>query len=282
MSFIDATDATGPVGPRYAAAVIVPAFNAGRTIANTLESIARSIRRRRSLNDQPERFVISIVDDASADDTAVIVARFGHACNDFDVVLTRHALNTGRACARNHAATAVAADAFMFLDHDDEYLPEHVSVCLDALAAAPRTGFVKTRVMLSDPVHADWEPRINAGLTQNLCVRSHVHHLLGGFHEEPEVEIYGCDDVLYNRLLRRFLRGVDVPAATVKFNRWPGNSFDRQYQRKFSRPADQAEVTLTEIQKDVAARVADVAGRRMQLVAGRLKRLSAFARPAES
>ena len=278
MPFIDTTDATGTVGPRYTAAVIVPAFNASRTIANTLESIALSIRRRLSLANQPERFAISIVDDASADDTAGLIARFGLGCNDIDVVLTRHATNAGRACARNRAAAAVTTDAYLFLDHDDEYLQDHVTTCLEALAATPRADFVKTQAELSDPVHADWEPRINAGLTQNLCVRSHAHNLIGGFHEEREVEIYGCDDVLYNRLLRTFLLGVDASVFTVKFNRWPGNSFDRQYTRKFSRSADQAEVTLNEAQKDVAARVAEIAGRRMQLVAGRVARLTSLAR----
>ncbi|HQX82128.1 MAG TPA: glycosyltransferase, partial [Vicinamibacterales bacterium] len=77
MPFIDTPDATGSVGPRYDAVVVVPAFNAGRTITKTLESIAASIRRRQAISGRLERFAISVVDDASADDTAGLIARFG-------------------------------------------------------------------------------------------------------------------------------------------------------------------------------------------------------------
>lgn len=162
------------------------------------------------------------------------------------------------------------------MDHDDEYLPRHVSVCLGVLAAHPRADFVKTGVALSEPVHPDWEPRIAASLTRNLAVRAYGYRLAGGFHEEPEVEVFGNDDVLFNRTLRACCRGVEVVEKTVKFWRRPGNSFDRQMTAKFSRPATERVSTLSPRQLDVQDRVNDIHARRLQEVRGRITRIAAL------
>lgn len=261
---------------RYLAVVAVPTFNAAATIEATLASIAASIRSYRDTGGRG-RVAISVVDDASADPTPAIVSAFATGCGE-DFYLTVHPTNTGRARARNDAITAVDAECCLFLDHDDRYEPEHITVCLDALHRHDGADFVKTRAHLSDRVHSDWEPRIASSLTQNLCVRCRVHRLVGGFLEDPDVELYGCDDLLYNRLLRACCRGIDVPQATVTFMRRPGNSFDRQYERKFTRPAAQAEVTLSAAQQRVEKQVFELYDRRLAEVQVRIARLGALAR----
>lgn len=255
----------------YVAVIAVPAFNAASTIESTLASAAASVRAYRTTPGAGP-VAISVVDDASTDGTPDLVRAFGKRC-DQDVYLTVQPLNAGRACARNLAVTVVDAPICLFLDHDDRYEPTHVLRCLEALDRHPGADFVKTRVRLSHPVHPDWEPRIAASLTQNLCVRMRVHRLIGGFQEEPEVEAYGCDDQLYNRTLRACFIGVDVPAATVTFVRRPGNSFDRQYEPKFTRPASGAEVTLTPEQLRLQPMVRALHDRRLAEVHARLARI---------
>lgn len=272
---------TSPAGPAsasepYTAVVAVPAFNASATIEATLASIAESLRFYRTRRGT-SRAAISIVDDASTDATVEIITAFARTCID-DVYLVVNRVNRGRAWARNRALAAVHAHCCLFLDHDDEYLPEHIDVCLDALRRHPRADYVKTGVVLSDPVHSDWEPRIVASLTQNLCVWSRCHRLIGGFHEAPEVETYGCDDLLYNRTLRTCFRGLDLPQPTVKFRRRPGNSFDRQYERKFTRPEARSEITLSRAQQQVAGRVFELHDRRVDAVRARIGRLASVAR----
>ncbi|MBP7775754.1 MAG: glycosyltransferase [Acidobacteria bacterium] len=267
--------------PRYRAVVVVPTFNARHTIGQTLSSIADSIRHCASTRGGADRIAVSVVDDASTDDTASLVVAFART-SPFDVLLTALEQNHGRGHARNRAVAAAAADCYFFLDHDDEYLPSHITGCLDALDADPRADFVKTGVQLSDPVHPDWEPRIAASLTQNLCIRAYCHGLVGGFHEEPEVEVFGCDDILYNRSLRACCRGLDTPARTVTFSRRPGNSFDRQFERKFSRPASEAEVTLSPRQLEVRARVWEIHAQRLAEVNGRLRRIASTSRRASA
>lgn len=265
----------------YAAIIAVPAFNAAATIETTLASAVASVRAHGAMSGG-RSVAISVVDDASTDGTPELVRAFGERC-DQDVHLTVQPSNAGRARARNLALTVVDADCCLFLDHDDRYEPAHVTLCLEALDRHPGADFVKTRVRLSHPVHPDWEPRIAASLTQNLCVRMRVHRLIGGFQEEPEVEAYGCDDQLYNRTLRACFIGVDVPAATVTFVRRPGNSFDRQYERKFTRPESGAEVTLTPEQLRLQPMVRALHDRRLAEVHARLARiewLGRWLRPA--
>jgi len=257
--------------PVYTAVVAVPTFNAAATIADTLASIVASIACYRQ-SGGTGRVAISIVDDASTDQTAAIVADFARRCDD-DVFLTVQPLNGGRARARNLAVAAVDADCCLFLDHDDVYEPGHIQICLETLARRPAVDFVKTGVRLSDPVHPDWAPRIAASLTQNVCVRAHVHRLIGGFQEDPEVERYGCDDQLYNRTLRECFRGVDMPTPTVTFVRRPGNSFDRQYERKFNRPQATAEITLSPEQLRLQPRILELHDQRLAEVHARLARL---------
>jgi glycosyltransferase involved in cell wall biosynthesis len=262
---------------RYKAIVAVPAFNAMETIGPVLASIVQSIRYYGTRHETADRIAMSITDDASTDQTVSIVASFAQTV-EFDVYLTVNATNCGRGCSRNRALAVADAECYLFLDHDDEYLPEHIAVCLDALAHDRRADFVKTGVHLSNPVHADWEPRIAASLTQNLCVRAYCNNIVGGFHEEPEVETYGCDDVLYNRTLRACFRGIELPERTVKFLRRPGNSFDRQYERKFSRPTAAAQVTLSPLQQRVAPLVQAIHDRRLGEARTRMRQLAALTR----
>ena len=266
MPLIDPARGAAPL--RCAALVAVPTFQAAGTIEATLASVEASICFHRDTGSS-DIVVISVVDDASSDGTVGLVRAFAER-SQCVVLLAVQPSNRGRAVARNRAVAAADAGALLFLDHDDRFHPEHVHVCLDTLASHPHAGYVQTRVSLSDPVHPEWSRRIEASLTQNLCVRSRCHRLIGGFHEEPEVEAYGCDDVLYNRTLHALFHGVRIPRATVEFTRRPGNSLDRQYERKFSRPFDDSQPTITAAQRELADEVLALQERREAQVRRRL------------
>ncbi len=259
----------GPADPvRCTALVAIPTFEAARTIDATLASVEASIRLHRDVGSRDD-VVISVVDDASRDDTARRVRAFAER-SECLVLLAVQPANLGRAAARNRAVAAADADAILFLDHDDRYEPEHIHTCLEVLSHHPQADYVQTRVALADPVHGAWSRRIEASLTQNLCVRARCHRLIGGFHEEPAVEDYGCDDVLYNRTLQALFHGVRVPRATVEFTRRPGNSLDRQYERKFSRPVEDARPTTSAAQRELADEVLALQERRQEEVRRRL------------
>jgi glycosyltransferase involved in cell wall biosynthesis len=252
------------VSRHHEAAVIVPAFDGEDTIAAALASAAASI------STSGRDAVISVVDDASTDSTVAVVREFT-AGSPIPVVLGANPVNVGTGGTRNRAIDQVSAAAYLFLDQDDEYLPDHVGHCLGELAAAPQVGFVKTSVVLDDPVHPEWREAIAQSLVQTLCVRARCHRLVGGFLDHPAVATYGCDDVLYNRLLTAFFPGVRSERATVRFRRRPGGSFDRQYERKFTRPPQLAEVTLSPEQQAVAPVVAKLFEERRQEVARRVR-----------
>jgi glycosyltransferase involved in cell wall biosynthesis len=220
------------------AAVVVPACNGAEVIGTALASIATSAVACR------HEVEVVVVDDASEDDTAATVRSFADGA-PVPVTVVAHDRRRGTGAARNTGVAATEAECLLFLDQDDEYLPDHLGRCLDTLAALPRVDVVRTGVLLDRPVHPDWEVAIADSLTQTVAVRAWAHRLVGGFLESPAVAVVGCDDVFYNRLLRRHCRGVRVPERTVRFRSRPGNSFDRQWEAKFRRPPATAVVTLT-------------------------------------
>lgn len=250
----------------FEAAIVMPALNGESTIAQAIRTAIASVGASR------RRVVLSVTDDCSTDGTVAVVERIA-ARNRMPIVISRHDVNRGTGAARNTATAAVSAPVLLFLDQDDEYLPNHVAICLDKLEQRPTIDAIKTRVQLDRPVHDDWVEPIARSLTQNLAVRTYAHRLMGGFLADRDTAIVGCDDVLYNRLLAEFFRVEEVDEPTIRFRHHPGNSFDRQYEAKFSRPLDAAVSTLTAeratsmkmVESHFATRRGEVAMRMMRL-----------------
>ncbi|MFQ5509847.1 MAG: glycosyltransferase family 2 protein [Leptospirillia bacterium] len=104
--------------------VIIPAYNRAATIRRALDSVLAQ-----TLGD----FELIVVDDASTDDTVVLVESF----SDPRIRLLRHATNRRAAAARNTGIRAARGRYLAFLDSDDEWLPDKLEVQLAALEAAP-------------------------------------------------------------------------------------------------------------------------------------------------
>jgi glycosyltransferase involved in cell wall biosynthesis len=93
-----------------AASIIVPAFNAERFIARAVNSALQ----------QTERCCeVVVIDDASSDNTAGIVADI--ATQDRRVCLLRNPVNLGPAASRNRGLSAARGEWIALLDADDEF-----------------------------------------------------------------------------------------------------------------------------------------------------------------
>lgn len=120
------------------ASVVIPAFNAEKTIARALSSACRQ---------SEDKLEIIVVDDASVDRTAAIVA--GEAASDHRIRLLRLAVNSGPAAARNQGIAVARGDWIALLDADDSYHPERVKSLLDF---ADRVGadMIADNILLCD------------------------------------------------------------------------------------------------------------------------------------
>ena len=119
--------------------VIIPAYNASRTIRETLESAAAQTHR---------ALEILVVDDGSSDETPAIVE--GFASGDPRVRLIPQA-NGGVAAARNSGIAASSAEFIAPLDSDDLWHPTKIARQLDIFATGgPDIGLVYTWFALID------------------------------------------------------------------------------------------------------------------------------------
>src|SRR3981081_1852732 len=101
--------------------VLIPAFNAEETVADTLRSVrAQSYR----------NLEIIVVDDGSRDNTARIVSQF--ESEDSRIRLIEQA-NSGVAAARNAAPAASSGSLIAPLDADDLWHPQKIELQVNNL-----------------------------------------------------------------------------------------------------------------------------------------------------
>jgi glycosyltransferase involved in cell wall biosynthesis len=124
-----------------AVSIVVPTFNRAHVLGRALGSIARQ-----SFSD----YEVIVVDDGSTDRTDEALAGAASMFPRLQVI--RVDRNRGAAHARNVGVSAAIGTFVAFLDADDEWLPEKLSVQLAAFAAAPpEVGIITTRYRLTYP-----------------------------------------------------------------------------------------------------------------------------------
>jgi glycosyltransferase involved in cell wall biosynthesis len=106
---------------------VIPAYNAGHYIAETLESVLRQT--------YPHREII-VVDDGSTDDTARRLHRY------HGEIRYLQQPNAGEGRARNAGLRVARGDYIAFLDADDVWLPEKLEVQLDVAARHPDSRMI--------------------------------------------------------------------------------------------------------------------------------------------
>ena len=118
--------------------VIIPAYNAGRTIDAALQSVfAQTFR----------AFEIIVIDDGSEDDTPERARAWG------DTITFQRQPNAGPAAARNHGIRIARGRLVAFLDADDVWLPPKLERQVAYFDRFPETGLLHTDALVS---HASW------------------------------------------------------------------------------------------------------------------------------
>jgi hypothetical protein len=114
--------------------VIIPAFNAGRTISAALESV---------FNQTYKNFEVIVVDDGSTDDTALRIGDWA------DRVVRLHQHNRGPGRARNEGLAQARGRLIAFLDADDVWLPRKLELQLAYFGRFPATGLLHAAALVS-------------------------------------------------------------------------------------------------------------------------------------
>lgn len=170
--------------------VVIPAYNAEKTIAATLESVlAQSF---------PPHEVI-VVDDGSKDGTPAVVESFAPR-----VRLVRQA-NAGPSAARNNGIRSASGDWIALLDADDTWHPDKLAVQAEQLA--DDVAFVHCYASPADcyttPVDFDALWHHNHVGTSTVVLNKALFLELGGFEEDRS--FIGAED--YNMWLRMAASG---------------------------------------------------------------------------
>lgn len=106
--------------------VIIPAYNAEKFIMNSIQSV---------LNQTYEGFELIVVDDGSKDGTKGVIERFKD-----DRLRYVYQENAGVSAARNRGILESKYEFICFLDADDEWRPEHLSVMSGLISKYPKCG----------------------------------------------------------------------------------------------------------------------------------------------
>ena len=210
---------------RPVVSVVIAAYNARRTLAETLDSL---------LAQTFKDFEAIVVDDGSTDDTAALAASTG----DHRVRVVRQA-NAGVSAARNRGAVDARGEFLSFLDSDDLWTPDKLAAEVAALRADPAAGlaYTWTRFIDRDGLPLPWTATANAeGMVRDqlllgcflangssIMVRRSAFEAVGGY--EPSLRTAEDWD-FYLRIAERY-PFVCVPALNVLYRIDPrSKSFD--------------------------------------------------------
>lgn len=180
--------------------VVIPCFDYGRYLPDTLESV---------LGQEGVDLEVIVVDDASTDDSAEVAAAY--AARDPRVRLVRQRVNRGQVLTFNHGLSQATGELVARLDADDLLTPGSLARSAAVLEDHPGVGLVYGHPREFPDPHvpeprvgrpswtvwsgADWVRLrclrgVNAITTSEAVVRRSVIERLGGFN--PSMR-FACD-----------------------------------------------------------------------------------------
>ena len=139
--------------------VIIPAYNAERTVARAIESVLAQTR--------PADEVI-VIDDGSDDATAEVVRSYGNK-----VILIQQD-NAGVSVARNTGIERATGDWIAFLDADDEWLPERLMLQVRLLQINPHLVWTTGNYFTCSCCEKRRAPRVVPSLIEKLMKQKGV------------------------------------------------------------------------------------------------------------
>jgi len=160
---------------------IIPTFNRASVLGRALASVLGQI-------DPPDEIIV--VDDGSTDNTSEVCGRFGSR------VRYVQQENRGVAAARNRGIREAEGEYLAFLDSDDAWLPEKLTVHLQAHRECPGAGWSVSDALLTRPGDpAEVVARAferGFPVFENGKVDAHEH--FGGSLEQVEIRV-GRDSI---------------------------------------------------------------------------------------
>ncbi|MCU0526940.1 MAG: glycosyltransferase family 2 protein [Elainella sp. Prado103] len=216
--------------------VLIPAYNAERWIARTLQSV---------LGQTYQQLDVWVVDDGSTDRTATIVSQMAQI--DPRLHLLQQP-NAGVAAARNRAAQAAAGVFLAPIDADDLWHPQHLADLVACLTHAPDSvglayawsldidesdqptgGF--HAAMISGSVHTTLLCHNFLGNASCTLIRRSVFLQVGGYDEQFQAQqMYGCEDWDLDLRIAAISEFRVVPQFSVGYRKLP-NSMSYHYER---------------------------------------------------
>jgi glycosyltransferase involved in cell wall biosynthesis len=196
--------------------VVIPAYNAARWIAETLDSVLAQTFR---------NFEVIVVDDGSTDQTSEVVAGYG------DRIHYLRKENGGEGSARNVGIRAARGSYIAFLDADDLWLPEKLQLQMELLSRRPDLPWVYSDTIAfggetgQDLLKMSDATKLCAGdilrpllladfiTCQTPVIRRDVFGTVGYFDESPDLQA-GEDRDMWLRIAAKYQVGfVDRPLA---------------------------------------------------------------------
>ena len=207
-------DASAPV---LVASVIIPAYQAAKTIGEQLAALVAQ--------DFPDTWEIVVVDDGSTAETRSIPASFAVAFPSLRVI--SNGGNHGVNHARNRGVSEAAGELLLFCDADDVVAPGWVAALVDALRSGDAAGgaidlealnpprlLLQTRPALGQTSFLLRGSRLPSAFGCCFAVRRSVWARVGGFDER--IHWGGCDEVDFFWRLQLAGHGlVSAPDALV-------------------------------------------------------------------
>jgi teichuronic acid biosynthesis glycosyltransferase TuaG len=184
--------------------IVMPAYNAEKTVSESIESVIRQ-----SYQD----WELIIVDDKSTDNTYSAAAAVSNT--DSRIKVVRLSRNGGVARARNHAMELASGRYIAFLDSDDTWTEDKLSLQYDAFNSGAKIVFGSYRRIFNDNTYQT--VRAKSDVDENIFkYYNPIGNLTGAYDRTigmvPQKDIRHEDYMMWYELVCRSKRAVGLSA----------------------------------------------------------------------
>jgi len=132
------TAAAAEIAPQWRLSVVLPAYNEQQAIQRVLGELVEV------LSDEPVRYEILVIDDASTDETAARAEEFARACWQCPIRVIRCRERRGAGAARKQGIRQARGEIIVMLDADGTYPAESIPKLLAHFPAYDQVNGART------------------------------------------------------------------------------------------------------------------------------------------